>query len=72
MTLTKPSQDLRRNLQGLASDLKWSAVEVVRVALSVSAIITNFCTSIDFLGCHHHLSLSDYSLNENGCFKERP
>jgi len=32
MTLTKPNQDLRRDLQGLASDLKWSAVELMRIA----------------------------------------
>lgn len=32
MTLTKPNQDLRRDLQGLASDLKWSAVELIRIA----------------------------------------
>ncbi|MGB5955406.1 hypothetical protein [Pseudomonas sp.] len=32
MTLTKPSQELRRDLQGLASDLKWSAVELMRIA----------------------------------------
>lgn len=33
MTLTKPNQDLRRDLQGLASDLKWSAVELMRIAV---------------------------------------
>ena len=32
MTLTKPNQELRRDLQGLASDLKWSAVELMRIA----------------------------------------
>lgn len=32
MTLTKPNQDLKRDLQGVASDLKWSAVELVRIA----------------------------------------
>lgn len=32
MPLTKPNQDLRRDLQGLASDLKWSAVELARIA----------------------------------------
>ena len=32
MTNTKPSQDLRRDLQGLAFDLKRSAVELMRVA----------------------------------------
>lgn len=32
MTLDKPNQDLRRDLQGLASDLKWSAVELMRIA----------------------------------------
>lgn len=36
MTLTKPNQDLRRDLQGLASDLKWSAVELMRIAVRLS------------------------------------
>lgn len=32
MSLTKPNQDLKRDLQGIASDLKWSAVELMRIA----------------------------------------
>lgn len=36
MTLTKPNQDLKRDLQGVASDLKWSAVELLRVAERLS------------------------------------
>ncbi len=28
MSLTKPNQELKRDLQGVASDLKWSAVEL--------------------------------------------
>ena len=36
MTLTKPNQDLKRDLQGIASDLKWSAVELLRVAERLS------------------------------------
>ncbi|BAW24331.1 MULTISPECIES: hypothetical protein [Pseudomonas] len=36
MTLTKSNQDLRRDLQGLASDLKWSAVELMRIAERLS------------------------------------
>lgn len=32
MPLTKPNQDLKRDLQGIASDLKWSAVELKRIA----------------------------------------
>ncbi|MEF0148394.1 hypothetical protein [Pseudomonas guariconensis] len=36
MTLTKPNQELRRDLQGLASDLKWSAVELMRIAVRLS------------------------------------
>lgn len=32
MPLNKPNQDLRRDLQGLASDLKWSAVDLARIA----------------------------------------
>lgn len=31
MPLTKPSQDLKRYLQGIASDLKWSAVDLGRI-----------------------------------------
>ena len=30
MGLNKPEQDLKRDLQGVASDLKWSAVELLR------------------------------------------
>lgn len=32
MPLTKPNQELKRDLQGIASDLKWSAVELKRIA----------------------------------------
>lgn len=32
MTLSKPNQDLKRDLQGIASDMKWSAVELSRIA----------------------------------------
>lgn len=36
MHLTKPNQELRRDLQGLANDLKWSAVELMRIAARLS------------------------------------
>jgi hypothetical protein len=36
MPLTKPNQDLKRDLQGIASDLKWSAVELLRIAERLS------------------------------------
>ncbi|AHF70151.1 hypothetical protein [Pseudomonas cichorii] len=36
MALNKPNQDLRRDLQGVASDLKWSAVELMRIAERLS------------------------------------
>lgn len=36
MSLTKPNQELKRELQGVASDLKWSAVELMRVAERLS------------------------------------
>jgi hypothetical protein len=36
MTLSKPNQELRRDLQGLASDLKWSAVELICIAARLS------------------------------------
>ena len=32
MTLKTPEQELKRDLQGVASDLKWSAVELMRIA----------------------------------------
>jgi hypothetical protein len=32
----KATQQLRRDLQGIASDLKWSAVELVRIAERLS------------------------------------
>ncbi|WP_122499961.1 hypothetical protein [Pseudomonas viridiflava] len=36
MGLTKPNQILARDLQGLASDFKWSAVELMRIAERLS------------------------------------
>lgn len=36
MTLKKPEHDLKRDLQGVASDLKSSAVELLRVAERLS------------------------------------
>lgn len=36
MSLTKPNQELRRDLNGVASDLKWSAVELMRIAERLS------------------------------------
>lgn len=36
MGLNKPNQDLKRDLQGIASDLKWSAVELMRIAERLS------------------------------------
>lgn len=36
MPLNKPNQELHRDLQGLASDLKWSAVELMRIAERLS------------------------------------
>ena len=36
MPLTKPTQALKRDLQGIASDLKWSAVEQKRIAERLS------------------------------------
>lgn len=34
--MTTSNQTLRRDLQGLAADLKWSAVELVRIAERLS------------------------------------
>lgn len=36
MPQDNPNQDLKRNLQGIASDLKWSAVELLRIAERLS------------------------------------
>ncbi len=36
MGLTKPNQKLRRDFKGIASDLKWSAVELMRIAERLS------------------------------------
>ena len=36
MPLTQPSHDLKRDLQGIASDLKWSAIELKRIAERLS------------------------------------
>ena len=36
MSITNPNQELKRDLQGIASDLKWSAVELLRVAERLS------------------------------------
>ena len=36
MGFNKPEQDLKRDLQGVASDLKWSAVELLRVSERLS------------------------------------
>ncbi|RMQ98486.1 hypothetical protein ALP94_04646 [Pseudomonas savastanoi pv. glycinea] len=36
MSLNKPNQQLRRDLTGSASDLKWSAVELMRIAERLS------------------------------------
>lgn len=36
MTLTKPNQQLRREFQDLANDLKWSAVELMQIAVRLS------------------------------------
>lgn len=36
MDLSKPEQGLKRDLLGIASDLKWSAVELMRIAERLS------------------------------------
>ena len=36
MSITTPNQELKRDLQGIASDLKWSAVGLLRVAERLS------------------------------------
>ncbi|MCI3945516.1 hypothetical protein K0038_02558 [Pseudomonas syringae] len=38
MGLTKPNQQLARDLQGLAADFKWSAVELMRIAERLSLL----------------------------------
>ncbi|MEH6483064.1 MULTISPECIES: hypothetical protein [Pseudomonas] len=36
MGLNRPEQELKRDLQGIALDLKWSAVELMRIAERLS------------------------------------
>lgn len=36
MVLNKPEQDLKRDLQGVTSDLKWSTIEMMRIAERLS------------------------------------
>ena len=36
MGLNKPEQDLKRDLQGVASDLTWSAVDLLHIAERLS------------------------------------
>ena len=36
MALNKEERDMKRDLQGIASDLKWSAVELKRIAERLS------------------------------------
>jgi hypothetical protein len=36
MTLNKPNQQLRRDLTGSASDLKWATVDLLRIAERLS------------------------------------
>lgn len=38
MRPNKQEQDLKRDLQGIASDLKWSAVELMRIAERLSQV----------------------------------
>jgi hypothetical protein len=48
MPLTKHNQELKRDLQGIASDLKWSAVELMRIAerlgLADAQAVLKMCT----------------------------
>lgn len=37
MDLSNPRKGLKRDLQGIASDLKWSAVELIRIAERLSS-----------------------------------
>ena len=39
MGLNKLEQDLKRDLQGVASDLKWSAFELLRIAERLSLAV---------------------------------
>ncbi|CAN7503783.1 hypothetical protein LJR277_003364 [Pseudomonas sp. LjRoot277] len=53
MALTKPNQQLRRDLQGIASDLKWSAVELKRIAER----LTLAGNEIDAQAIHHLITI---------------
>ena len=49
----KPEQDLKRDLQGIASDLKWSAVELKRIAER----LTLAGNEIDAQAIHHLITI---------------
>lgn len=53
MPLTNPNQDLKRDLQGIASDLKWSAVELKRIAERLSLA----GNEIDAQAIHHLITI---------------
>jgi len=53
MGLNKPEQDLKRDLQGVASDLKWSAVELKRIAERLSLA----GNEIDAQAIHHLITI---------------
>jgi len=46
MTLGKEEQVLKRDLQGIASDLKWSAVELIRIAERLSEVKNNHISGL--------------------------
>ncbi|MNC51479.1 hypothetical protein D3C75_1007720 [compost metagenome] len=53
MGLNKPEHDLKRDLQGIASDLKWSAVELKRIAER----LTLAGNEIDAQAIHHLITI---------------
>jgi len=53
MGFTKPDQYLKRDLQGIASDLKWSAVELKRIAERLSLA----GNEIDAQAIHHLITI---------------
>lgn len=53
MPHTKANQELRRDLQGIASDLKWSAVELKRIAER----LTLTGNEIDAQAIHHLITI---------------
>lgn len=67
MSLTQPEQELRRDLQAIASDLRWSVVEIHALALRLAAsgnaadaqMLTRICQVFE----SNEMRLKDYAID---------